>query len=154
MATTVLGALTVAGIVACTVVLVGGFRSSETAEASLPSIVLPAGCTEPAGGFLIVMSQYGYNDSILEGAGPSKAWPVITVTQGTVVNVTVCNADNTQAHGFQIATYYDSKVVAVAPGQVLQLSFVANEAGTFRIFCDIWCGIHAFMQYGELRVLG
>jgi heme/copper-type cytochrome/quinol oxidase subunit 2 len=98
------------------------------------------------------MSKYGYNDSVLEGAGPAKAWPVITVTQGALVNITVCNSDPTQAHGFQVSHYYDSKIVAVAPGQVIDVSFVATKAGTFQIYCEIFCTIHLFMEYGQLRV--
>ena len=98
------------------------------------------------------MDKYGYNDSVLEGAGPTKSWPVVTVAQGEDVNITVCNADPSQAHGFQIAYYYDSKIVAVDPGQVIHVSFVATKAGTFRIYCAIFCTIHLFMEYGQLRV--
>ena len=104
------------------------------------------------GGYLIVMSRYGYNDSILEGAGPTKAWPVIAVAQNTVVNITVCNTDAAEAHGFQVSNYYDSEIVAVAPGHVLHVSFTASKVGTFRIYCAIFCAIHLFMQYGELEV--
>ncbi len=143
--------LTIVGVVASTSVLVGGLSSSRGALV-LPAVDLPPGCSRPVGGFLVVMSKYGYNDSVLEGAGPSKAWPVITVPQGTVVNITVCNADPTEAHGFQVSHYYDSKIVAVAPGQVISISFVADKAGTFQIYCQIWCAIHLFMQYGQLRV--
>jgi heme/copper-type cytochrome/quinol oxidase subunit 2 len=99
------------------------------------------------------MSKYGYNNSVLEGAGPSKAWPVIAVVQNTTVNITVCNADTIEAHGFQISNYYDSEIVALVPGQVIHISFVATRTGTFRIYCAIFCAIHLFMEYGELRVV-
>ena len=99
-----------------------------------------------------MMSRYGYNNSVLEGAGPTKAWPVITVIQNTTVNITVCNADNVEAHGFQVSNYFDSDIVAVVPGQVLHVSFVATRVGTFRIYCAIFCAIHLFMEYGELEV--
>jgi heme/copper-type cytochrome/quinol oxidase subunit 2 len=98
------------------------------------------------------MSRYGYNDSVLEGAGPTKAWPVITVLQNATVNITVCNADTVEAHGFQISNYFDSEIVSVVPGQVIHVSFVATKAGEFRIYCAIFCSIHLFMEYGELRV--
>lgn len=111
---------------------------------------LPTGCVKPSDGFLIIASNTGYNDSIGHGA-PQKNWPIINVTQGRTVNITVCDTD-VQAHGFQISHYYDSSIVTVIPGQVLHVSFVADEAGTFRIYCSIFCSIHIFMQSGKLRV--
>lgn len=149
----VLVTLTALAVLSSTVVLVGGLRASEAAaSAPLPKI-LPQGCVKPQGGFLVIQSEYGYNDSILEGAGPTKPWPVITVTQGQEVKITICNVDMGEAHGFQINHYYDSFIVSVDPGHVLTISFEANETGVFDIYCAIFCAIHPFMQYGELRVL-
>jgi FtsP/CotA-like multicopper oxidase with cupredoxin domain len=150
--TLILTALTIAGAVAASSVLVGGLLTSQNAASSLPTVSLPAGCVRPAGGFLIIASKYGYNDSVLEGAGPSKAWPVINVTQGQTVNITVCNVDESQSHGFQISNYFDTSIEAVGPGQVLKVSFVASKAGSFQIYCAIFCTIHLFMEYGQLRV--
>jgi hypothetical protein len=147
--------LTALAALTSSAVLVGGLRSSEAAAAAsvpLPN-GLPQGCVKPPGGFLVIQSEYGYNDSILEGAGPSKPWPVITVTQGQEVEITVCNVDKGESHGFQINHYYDSFIVSVNPGHVLNISFMANETGDFNIYCAIFCAIHPFMQYGELRVL-
>ena len=148
----ILAVLTVVGVVASAAVIAGGVFSSNSG-ATLPTVSLPLACKKPTGGFLIIMSEYGYNDSVLEGAGPTKAWPLITVSLGAPVDIVVCNADPTQSHGFQVAHYYDSKIVAVAPGQVIDVSFVATMAGTFQIYCDIFCTIHLFMQYGQLRVI-
>jgi len=148
----ILTILTLAGVIASLMVLIGGLRSSQSTAVTLPAVSLPPGCVKPAGGFLIIMSEYGYNDSVLEGAGPTKPWPVITVSQGATVNITVCNVDRTQSHGFQISHYFDSSIEAVAPGQVLRVSFVAAKPGTFQIYCAIFCTIHLFMQYGQLRV--
>ena len=117
---------------------------------SVRTAPLPVGCVKPTDGFLIIASNTGYNDSIGHGA-PQKAWPIINVTQGQTVNITVCNTD-VQAHGFQVSHYYDSSIVTVTPGQVLHVSFVADQAGTFRIYCSIFCSIHIFMQSGQLRV--
>ena len=64
----------------------------------------------------------------------------------------VCNVD-VQAHGFQIANYVDSSTNVVAPGQVYKVSFVANQPGSFLIYCAIPCSIHFFMQFGQLKVL-
>jgi FtsP/CotA-like multicopper oxidase with cupredoxin domain len=150
--TLTLAILTIAGLVASSTVLVGGLHASQTAGAPLPVAKLPPGCVKPVGGFLIIASQYGYNDSVLEGAGPTKAWPVISVTQGQTVEIMVCNVDPVESHGFQVGTYFDGKVESVAPGQVLPVSFVASKAGTFPIYCAIFCAIHLFMEYGQLRV--
>lgn len=110
---------------------------------------LPAGCVKPANGFVIIASDTGFNDSIGHGA-PEKSWPIITVHQGEAVTIVVCNTDR-QAHGFQIA-HYDSSIQTVEPGQVLKVPFVANQAGTFQIYCSIFCTIHVYMQSGLLNV--
>lgn len=150
--TWVLTALTIAGVAASSVVLAEGLRMSQGPGAALPTVSLPPGCVRPPNGFLIVADQYGYNDSVLNGAGPSKPWPVVNVTQGETVKITVCNADTTEAHGFEVGTYFDQTVESIAPGQVLSVSFVASKAGTFPIYCAIFCTIHIFMEYGQLRV--
>jgi hypothetical protein len=112
---------------------------------------LPAGCVKPPGGFLIVASDEGYNDSIGHGA-PAKSWPIITVTQGQNVTIVVCNID-VEPHGFQISHYYDSREVTVQPGEVLHIpSFIATKTGDFTIYCDILCAVHPYMQNGLLTV--
>jgi FtsP/CotA-like multicopper oxidase with cupredoxin domain len=147
-----LAMLTLAGLVASTAVLVGGLHASESGGTPLPAVSLPPGCVRPAGGFLIIAGPYGYNDSVLEGAGPTKAWPVITVKEGQTVNITVCNVDKTQSHGFEVGMYYDKSVYSIAPGKWMSVSFVATKAGTFPIYCAIFCTIHLFMEYGQLHV--
>ena len=112
---------------------------------------LPSGCVKPAGGFLIVASKLGYNDSVDHDV-PANPWPVITVNQGQQVSITVCNTD-IQAHGFQVQYYFDSTIESIAPGQVIHVSFTADRTGTFQMYCSIFCSVHAFMQSGQLRVL-
>jgi heme/copper-type cytochrome/quinol oxidase subunit 2 len=114
------------------------------------STALPAGCTKPADGFLVVASNDGYNDSRSHGA-PNATWPKITVKEGTTVNITVCNTD-IQTHSFQISHYEDGASNTLVPGQVLHFTFVANQAGTFNIFCQVFCSIHIYMQSGQLVV--
>jgi len=121
---------------------------NTTSTASTGS--LPAGCVKPPGGFLVVASGRGYNDSVDHGV-PENSWPVLTVQQNQTVNITVCNTDF-QAHGFQVTHYYDNTIVSIVPGQVIHVSFVANEKGDFRIYCEIFCTIHWAMQSGELIV--
>lgn len=136
-----------------TVLGLGVILNSGTSGAvgTASGTVLPLDCVRPANGFLIIVSKFGYNDSILEGAGPTKAWPVVSVEEGQTVKITVCNVD-TLAHGFQVANYVDSITNVIAPGKALSVSFVADKEGTFTIYCAIFCPIHFLLQYGQLRV--
>jgi hypothetical protein len=111
---------------------------------------LPPGCVKPGDGFLVIAGKTGYNDSIAHGA-PTKSWPIITVHQGQNVTIVVCNTD-VQAHGFQIVHYFVRNEETLVPGQVLKVSFVADQTGTFTIYCDIFCSIHLYMQSGLLNV--
>jgi hypothetical protein len=99
---------------------------------------------------LIVASITGFNDSVDHGV-PANPWPVVHVPKGTLVNITVYN-DDKQAHGFQVSHYFDSSIQTVAPGQRLNISFITNETGTFRIYCSIFCTVHWAMQSGQLVV--
>jgi hypothetical protein len=141
-------------IVVLAVVLIGAgvtFTFYMFSEGRTTTISPPAGCVKPTGGFLIIASNKGYNDSVDHGV-PAKNWPVLNVTQGQTVDITVCNTDF-QAHGFQVTYYYDSTIVTVVPGQILHVSFVATKAGEFRIYCNIFCSIHWTMQSGLLNVV-
>ena len=111
---------------------------------------LPEGCARPQGGFLIIASETGFNDSIAHGA-PTDSWPILDVRQGQNVTIVVCNVD-TQAHGFQVTHYYESHEETVSPGQVIKVTFVANQVGKFTIYCEIFCSIHIYMQSGLLNV--
>ena len=143
-----------AAIVVLIVILVGGSATAGLyllSRAPGQSRPLPPGCVKPPGGFLIIASNLGYNDSITHGA-PQKTWPIITVKQGQTVDIVVCNID-VQAHGFQITHYSDSSEVTLEPGQVLKVPpFVADRAGSFQIYCEIFCSIHIYMQSGQLLV--
>ncbi len=99
--------------------------------------------------FTIVASDQGYNQSILHGA-PSNPWPVIKVKLGTHISITIINNDTIEPHGFAINHYFD-RGVAIQPGQSYTVSFVADEAGNFIIYCNIPCSIHVYM-IAELQV--
>lgn len=146
----ILASLTLVALLSVVAVLGLGASSSRTgtntSETSLPSY-----CTRPSGGYLVVISGYGYNDSILEGAGPSKPWPVIAVQLGQTVNITVCNID-IESHGFQISTYLQAVTNIIEPGHSLSITFVASKEGTYAIYCEIPCDLHPYLQYGQLRV--
>jgi len=111
---------------------------------------LPAWCVRPKGGYLIVANIDGYNESTSHDV-PNNAWPVIDVAKGSNVTIAVCNTDH-QAHGFQIRYYHDSNIETVAPGRMLTVSFMATQKGSFAIYCDIPCTVHAFMVSGKLVV--
>jgi nitrous oxide reductase len=100
-------------------------------------------CVRPPGFILIIADLSGFNDSIAHGA-PVNPWPVVRVHQGDLVRFLVCNKDATQAHGFAIETYFDSGVV-LAPGDAFEVEFTATLPGSFVIYCNIFCTIHAFM---------
>ena len=78
-------------------------------------------------------------------------WPVIQVHQGDTVIITVINNDSREVHGFAIV-HYDNRGFSLAPGQRHVVSFVADEVGSFRIYCNVFCAIHPYMQNGELIV--
>jgi len=100
-------------------------------------------CARPPGFVLIIASLSGFNDSVDHGA-PLNPWPVIHVQQGAIVRILVCNEDETQAHGFAIQTYFD-RGVALAPGDAVRIEFTATLPGSFTIYCNIFCTVHAFM---------
>ena len=111
---------------------------------------LPPYCTKPTGGYLIVASAKGYNDSVDHGV-PANSWPVINVQRGSTVTITVCDTD-AQAHGFQVTHYLDNKIETVSPGQAITVTFVADQTGRFKIYCSIFCTVHWAMQSGLLVV--
>lgn len=144
----VLAAVAIIGAAAVTSLYVLSIgRSTSTNDG------LPPGCTEPAGGFLMVASHLGWNDSELHGAGitPGVTWPKMTVSQGQTVNITVCNTD-VQAHSFEIAYYEQGQANTLHPQQVLHFQFVASRSGTFQVYCEIPCSIHIYMQSAQLVV--
>ena len=95
-----LGVIVVAALAATAVALPDLNRVSSVTT----NPKLPPGCVKPADGFLIVASLRGFNDSIDHGV-PSNNWPVMNAKLGQNVTIVVCNADQTQAHGFQIDHY-------------------------------------------------
>jgi hypothetical protein len=136
---------------AVTVIAVAAVAATAYASGTGGALApLPAVCIRPAGGFLIVGSSQGYNDSIAHGA-PIKPWPILYVSNGSQVAITVCNT-YAQPLGFQVAHYLDDKIEAIGPGQALTVSFVADKTGTFLIYCSVLSPIHVYLQGGEVNV--
>jgi hypothetical protein len=130
--------------------LVAGYTLKASPAQQGTSTSSSGQCVKPPNGILIIASETGFNDSVDHGV-PEKAWPVANVSEGSTVDIVVCNLDHI-AHGFNIQHYYETPIQTLSPGQVLRISFVADKAGTFWIRCEIFCPIHPFMQSGELRV--
>jgi heme/copper-type cytochrome/quinol oxidase subunit 2 len=78
-------------------------------------------------------------------------WPVINVRQGQIVHIHVVNCAGAEAHGFAISHYLNAGV-EIREGQTFDITFAANQAGTFRVYCNIFCSIHPLMQNGLLNV--
>jgi len=112
-----------------------------------------ASSTDSSAAFTIVDSDPGSNYEGMNGSAfhTTVPWPVIQVHQGQTVVITVYNCAPSEAHGFAIIHYFNAGA-AIRAGTSFTYTFVANEAGTFRIYCDIFCAIHPLMQNGELIV--
>jgi len=78
-------------------------------------------------------------------------WPIIRVHMGDTVILTVINNNSREIHGFAIV-YYDNRGFSLAPGQRHTITFVTDEVGSFRMYCNVFCAIHPYMQNGELIV--
>ena len=128
--------------------------SLNTLGNPVPQTTESSACVRPAGYFLIVADLTGYNDSVdhLQQA-PEAPWPVISVHKGDTVHLLICNIDGYSPHGFAIQHYFDVGV-ALMPHDNYRISFVADEDGTFTIYCNIFCPVHPYMQNGELIVSG
>lgn len=110
---------------------------------NLPSLNTPEPCPSPQGSILIIQDGNGFNASSTHGA-PTNPWPKIHVQKGDTVNIMICNLDKVQAHGFAINHYFD-RGIALGPGQVYRLSFIAKQPGNFVIYCVVFCSAHNFM---------
>lgn len=105
-------------------------------------------CTSFTNTFTVIASETGYNDSIGHGA-PSKPWPVLCARAGEEVTITVVNEDAVEPHGFAIAGYLDAGVT-VLPGKTDTISFYASASGDYKVYCNVICAVHTFMQSGVL----
>ena len=98
--------------------------------------------------FTVTMSTNGYNNSKILGLPR----PVMNVSLGRIVSIHIQNDDPNEAHGFTIIHYFEHGI-ALKPGGCYDLTFLANQAGNFTVFCQIFCTVHfPWMQEGELNV--
>jgi nitrous oxide reductase len=96
--------------------------------------------------FTIIAGVDGYNAS----RNHQAPWPVMTVNRCDMVVITIVNSD-TQAHGFAV-DYYAVKGTEVQYQQAATVQFLASRAGAFRVYCNVYCTVHIFMQDGLLNV--
>jgi hypothetical protein len=154
-----LGNLNKLVVVAILVAIVVGsvvsyYWPSLNTPANQPLITQRTVCVKPPGYFLIVADLSGYNDSVDHvQSSPNEPWPVISVNRGDRVNILVCDLDDYSAHGFAIQHYFDVGV-ALMPHETYSISFIADEDGTFTMYCTIFCPVHPYMLQGELIVTG
>ena len=150
-----LNKLVVAAVLAAIVVgSVGSYYwpSLNTLANPAPPTTQASACVRPPGYFLIVADLTGYNDSVDHiQRFPNAPWPVIQVHKGDTVHILVCNLDDYSPHGFAIEHYFDVGV-ALMPHDSYRISFVADEIGTFTMYCNIFCPVHPYMQTGALIV--
>ena len=107
-------------------------------------------CDRPPGYVLLILDNSGLNDSIHRA---SPGTPAITLffQKGDTINILICNLDTIQAHGFAVSHYFD-RGVTLRPGDAYKVSFVARDAGSFTIYCNVFCTVHTFML-GKLAVI-
>jgi len=139
-------------IIVATLALTGAVLYYSSQHPFIPSqqskVVSDLNCTSYTNTFTVVASQSGYNDSIAHGA-PSKPWPVLCARAGEEITITVVNVDSVEPHGFAIAGYLDAGVT-VLPGKTDTITFYASYPGDYKVYCDVICAIHPFMQSGVL----
>lgn len=100
--------------------------------------------------FTVIATQSGYNDSIGHGA-PSKHWPILCAQSGEQITINFINEDTVEPHGFAVAGYDDAGVT-VLPGKSTTITFYASSPGDYKIYCNVICAVHIFMQSGLLVI--
>jgi heme/copper-type cytochrome/quinol oxidase subunit 2 len=113
------------------------------------STVKGINCTSYTDSFTIIATESGYNDSIGHGA-PAKSWPILCAQSGEVT-IKVINEDTVEPHGFAVAGYLPAGIT-VLPGKTDTITFYAGSTGDYKVYCNVICAIHTFMQSGVLVV--
>jgi heme/copper-type cytochrome/quinol oxidase subunit 2 len=75
----------------------------------------------------------------------------MNVTLGQNVWIHVVSNDTIQSHGFAIVTYFN-RGLTLGPGACNDVTFTANQLGSFRVYCYVVCTVHPSMQNGEVNV--
>lgn len=101
-------------------------------------------CSRGPGELLVQLDTNGMNNSLHQGQF------ALHLIKGETVTIVLCNLDQVQAHGFAIDHYFDTGVT-LRPGEAYKLSFTAKDAGSFIVYCNVFCTVHTYML-GKLTV--
>jgi heme/copper-type cytochrome/quinol oxidase subunit 2 len=107
-------------------------------------------CTSFSNTFTIVGSQSGFNDSF-DHRTPGQHWPVMCTHAGEEITIKIINVDSVEPHGFAVTHYLDAGVT-ILPGKNYTITLFAGTPGDFRVYCNVICAVHEFMQNGLLVV--
>lgn len=110
----------------------------------------PASVPTSSAYFVVVMANEGMNVGFNGSKFQTGSWPIMNVTVGRSVTIHVINNDTVQSHGFAIQHYFSG--FALGPGTCSDVTFTAEQSGSFLVYCNISCTIHVFMQNGKLNV--
>ena len=110
----------------------------------------PASVPASSAYFVVVMANEGMNVGFNGSKFQSGSWPIMNVTLGRNVTIHVINNDTIQSHGFAIQSYFNG--FALGPGKCSDVTFTADQPGSFLVYCYISCTIHVFMQNGKVNV--
>ena len=118
-------------------VLVSGCTTQTTGTTTTPSAT-----TVSAGGelkeFDMMASNWQFDPS------------TITVDKGDTVRLRITSTD--VKHGFALPDFNVSK--DLNPGETVTVEFVADKAGEFTFFCNVFCGEGHSGMKGKLVVVG
>jgi heme/copper-type cytochrome/quinol oxidase subunit 2 len=110
----------------------------------------PASVPASSAYFVVVMANEGMNVGFNGSKFHSGYWPTMNVTFGRIVTIHVINNDTVQSHGFAIQRYFSG--FALGPGTCHDVTFTADQLGSFTVYCYISCSIHPLMQNGRLNI--
>lgn len=92
-------------------------------------------------------------DNVKEFSITAKRWSfdpeIITVNEGDNVVLHITSID--VAHGFVLSDFGVNE--RLNPGETVNVEFVADKVGTFRFFCNIFCGSGHNEMNGRLIVV-
>ena len=135
--------------------LEGAFNAAQEIVAAVVVLLILVGM--PA-------AVLGYRYAYRSGGGSARVFDVtaqtpegggwrperIVVRQGERVRLRIYGSD--VVHGFAIGRM-DVPPVRVYPGTVVTVEFVAERAGRFTFYCNVWCSPYHYRMRGTLEVL-
>lgn len=121
------------GVVVIVVLVAAGFFIFKPSKTALEESVQVTGETKE---FTMEAFQFGFEPSVIE------------VNKGDRVKITATSRD--VPHGFAILELGVRETIN--PGEVTNIEFAADKAGTFSFFCSVPCGAGHSSMRGQLIV--